>query len=174
LLDIWVGESFADESTLVLQLLAVGLVINSLAQVAVSLIQAVGRPDLTAKRHLLELPVYVALMLLAIPAGGIEAAAGVWLLWAGVDAGILIALLYRLVPGSIETGDLWRLFGSAATLLALALAAGQAPNAVSGLILGITTLGLSLLVATAMVLDSRERRFLRRLVGRLRRSSAPA
>ena len=174
LLDVWVGASFADESTLVLQLLAIGLVINSLAQVAITLIQAVGRPDLAAKRHLLELPVYVALMLLVIPAGGIEAAAAVWLGWACVDAAIMIGLLYRLVPGSVQVGDLWRLFGSAAALLALALAAGEAPGTVPGLILGVIALGLSLLVAAVMVLEPQERRFLRRLATRLRRSSAPA
>jgi O-antigen/teichoic acid export membrane protein len=173
LLDLWVGQGFADHSAPVLQLLAIGLVMNSLGQVAFALVQAVGRPDLTAKRHMLELPVYVGLMLLVIPSGGIEAAAAVWLVWASVDTAILVALLYRVVPGSVESGDLWRLFGSAAGLLALALAAGKAP-ALPGAVLGLATLGLSLLVAIRVVLEPGERRSLRRAVARLRRTSAPA
>lgn len=46
---LWLGSEFADNSTLVLQLLAVGVFINSLAHVPSGLEQGAGRPDLTAK-----------------------------------------------------------------------------------------------------------------------------
>src|SRR5207247_10477417 len=58
-LAIWLGRNFADNSTRVLQLLAIGVFLNGLANVPFALIQAVGRPDITAKLHLLELPAYL-------------------------------------------------------------------------------------------------------------------
>ena len=56
---LWLGAEFAQNSSYVLQWLAAGVFINSLAQVAFAMIQGAGRPDLTAKLHLLELPFYL-------------------------------------------------------------------------------------------------------------------
>lgn len=53
-LNLWLGEEFAQNSTRVLQLLAIGVLINSLAHIPFSYIQSAGRPDLTAKLHLVE------------------------------------------------------------------------------------------------------------------------
>jgi len=52
-LNFWLGTTFADQSTLVLQLLTVGVLINSLAQLPFTLIQSAGRPDITAKLHII-------------------------------------------------------------------------------------------------------------------------
>ncbi|MGA8182878.1 MAG: flippase, partial [Terriglobia bacterium] len=61
LLTIWVGPKFAAEGTPVLQILAAGVLVNSLAQVPYNLLQGIGRPDLTAKFHLFEVPFHVVL-----------------------------------------------------------------------------------------------------------------
>jgi O-antigen/teichoic acid export membrane protein len=175
LIGVWLGETFARESTLVLQLLAAGLFLNSLAQVGFALVQAVGRPDLTAKRHVLELPVYVVLMLVAIPAAGIDGAAAVWLTWAGVDAAILLVLVHRLVPGAIQRADLLRLYGWAVLLLALAFATGRASGTAANVILGTLVVGLAGIVGFLVVLEPGERRSLRRQlrVPELRRRATP-
>ncbi len=55
-LRLWLGAEFAQHSFRVLQWLAVGVFINSLAFVPFSLLQGVGRPDITATLHLIELP----------------------------------------------------------------------------------------------------------------------
>ncbi|CAH2798305.1 MAG: hypothetical protein CBARDCOR_5519 [uncultured Caballeronia sp.] len=47
-LRIWIGPTFEHKSSLVLQLLAIGLLINSLSKVPSNLIQAHGRSDITA------------------------------------------------------------------------------------------------------------------------------
>jgi len=62
ILSIWIGPAFARESTSILQWLAIGMYFTGFAQVPFGLLQAVGRPDLTAKLHLAELPIYVALI----------------------------------------------------------------------------------------------------------------
>ena len=75
LLAVWMGPKFSTEGTLVLQILAVGALVNLLARLPYGAVQAVGRPDITGKIHLLELPIYVALCLFLIPRWGIEGAA---------------------------------------------------------------------------------------------------
>ncbi|MFO0170882.1 MAG: oligosaccharide flippase family protein, partial [Aphanizomenon sp.] len=61
-LTLWIGKDFAQNSTQVLQWLAIGVFINSLSQVPFALIQGVGRPDITAKFHFIELPFYVMIL----------------------------------------------------------------------------------------------------------------
>lgn len=86
----WVGTAFEQNSSLVMQLLAVGLLINSFARVPSSLIQASGRSDITAKFHLLELPLYVAGLLWMLDRAGIAGAALVWALRMLVDCSALL------------------------------------------------------------------------------------
>lgn len=86
----WVGAVFEQKSALAMQLLAVGLLINSLAKVPSSLIQANGRSDITAKLHVVELPVYVAGLLWMLDRAGIAGAALVWALRMLLDFGLLL------------------------------------------------------------------------------------
>src|SRR6266700_8089164 len=58
-LTLWLGADFAQHSFRVLQWLALGVLLNSLAQIPFALVQGAGRPDLTAKLHLVELPAYL-------------------------------------------------------------------------------------------------------------------
>lgn len=102
-LDFWLGAEFAQNSTCVLQWLAVGVFINSLAQVAFALIQGAGRPDLTAKLHLIELPFYLLMVWWLIGSCGIEGAAIAWVARIGVDTVILFAMAHRLLPARAST-----------------------------------------------------------------------
>jgi O-antigen/teichoic acid export membrane protein len=74
-LTLWMGHAFAVQTGAILQILAVGVLANGIAYVPYNMLQAVGRPDLTGKFHLLELPPYVTLCLLLIPRWGITGAA---------------------------------------------------------------------------------------------------
>jgi len=62
LLALWIGPDYARASTSILQCLALGMYLTSFAYVPFALLQAVGRPDVTAKLHLTELPLYAALI----------------------------------------------------------------------------------------------------------------
>lgn len=75
LLTAWMGRSFAAEATRILQILALGAFANFLARLPYAGLQGLGRPDLTGKFHLVELPLYVVLCLILIPRWGIEGAA---------------------------------------------------------------------------------------------------
>jgi O-antigen/teichoic acid export membrane protein len=72
---IWQGSIFAENSKLVLQILVIGVLINSLGWVPGQLIMGFGRPDLTAKIHILQLPLYLGLAALLISNFGIIGAA---------------------------------------------------------------------------------------------------
>jgi O-antigen/teichoic acid export membrane protein len=90
-LDPWLGPEFAENSATVLRFLAVGVLLNGLAQIPFALIQAAGRPDFTAKLHVIELPFYLLALGWLIMAFGIEGAALAWLIRAGIDAVVLFA-----------------------------------------------------------------------------------
>ena len=97
-LKLWLGADFAQHSTRVLQWLAVGVFINGLALIPYSLLQGVGRPDLTAKLHLAELPAYLLVLWWLIHAYGIEGAAMAWTARVFVDAVVLFGMARRFLP----------------------------------------------------------------------------
>lgn len=96
-LNLWLGSEFADNSTLVLQILTVGVFLNGHASVPFGLVQSAGRPDLTAKLHLVELPFYLLVLWTLLNAYGIVGVALAWLLRVAVDTTILFVMVNRLV-----------------------------------------------------------------------------
>jgi O-antigen/teichoic acid export membrane protein len=121
-LTLWVGADFAQHSFRVLQWLAVGVLFNSLAQVPFALVQGIGRPDMTAKLHMAELPFYLLALWWLISSYGVEGAAIAWTARVGVDALILFVMAKRSFPGTtLVTGRATLV--SAAALVSLTLAA---------------------------------------------------
>jgi O-antigen/teichoic acid export membrane protein len=149
-LGIWLGSQFAERSTLVLQILTVGLVANSLAQVPYALIQAVGRPDLTAKFHLVEFPIHVLLLWILIDEWGIAGAALAWSARVALDGVLLFAAASRLSGISFRAWGAQKLpqvvfslalFG----LCAAGIATAPANAWLRGVAIGIIVLGASFL-----------------------------
>ncbi len=143
-LDLWLGGEFAQNSTCVVQWLAVGVFINSLAHVAFSLVQGVGRPDITAKLHLVELPFYLISLWWLVAAYGIEGAAIAWVVRIVIDAIFLFGIARRLLP-TRESITLRATVTIGTALLILALATFPVGIAMKGLFL------LLVLTAFAMV-----------------------
>lgn len=114
-LTLWLGRDFAQHSARVLQWLAAGVFLNCLAQVPFALVQGVGRPDLTARLHAIELPCYLLTLWWLISAHGIEGAAIAWTARAAFDCLCLLGMARRFLPG----GALVTFRG--ASLLAVAL-----------------------------------------------------
>lgn len=99
-LALWIGADFAREGTRVLQWLAIGVFVNSVGQVPFTALQGVGRPDVTAKLHLAELPVYLAAMWWLARTQGIAGVALAWTLRVALDTALLFVFARRLLPGS--------------------------------------------------------------------------
>jgi O-antigen/teichoic acid export membrane protein len=89
LLQIWLGADFAAHSAVVLQMFCVGILVNSIAFVPFVLLQGLGRPDVTGKIHLLELPIYAAALVILLPRMGLAGAALAWSFRLFVDACLL-------------------------------------------------------------------------------------
>lgn len=96
-LALWLGEDFAAAAYRPAQLLAVGVLFHALAQPSFNLLQAAGRPDLTAKLHLVETPFYVAYLVALTTRFGIVGTAGAWTLRVLLSALALTWLARRFV-----------------------------------------------------------------------------
>lgn len=96
-LNLWVGPVFAERSTLVLQILALGVLINALTSVSTSTLHATRRADLTGKVQLIELPIYLGMLWLLVSRYGIVGAAVAWTLRVSMDILILRWLAGREV-----------------------------------------------------------------------------
>ena len=96
LLAVWLDASFAAQAAPALRLLALGMIANSLAYVPYAAIQASGRPDLTARIQLAEVPVHLALLWFCVGRWGLAGAAGAWTLRGLYDAVILHVAARRL------------------------------------------------------------------------------
>jgi O-antigen/teichoic acid export membrane protein len=94
----WLGDDFARNSAPVARLLAVAVLVNSMAQVPFTHLQSVGRPDVTAKFHLIELPVYLVTLFFLARHFGITGVAVAWLLRVMLDAFLLFWFSFRLLP----------------------------------------------------------------------------
>jgi O-antigen/teichoic acid export membrane protein len=78
------------------------MLINSLINIPFSLIQGLGRPDLTAKFHLLELPIYVGMAWFLVGKFGIQGAALAWCLRVTLDAILIFWASQKLIPTSFS------------------------------------------------------------------------
>jgi O-antigen/teichoic acid export membrane protein len=157
----WLGADYAHRSAATLQILTVGVLVNCIGFVPFGLLQGLGRPDLTAKLHLLELPFYVVTLVLLVQRMGITGAAWAWTLRAAVDTLVLSIAVFRLKfisPGALIRGSVHRaaviLF---LPVLLLPLSLMKLPL---GFQAGATALVLAFLASLvwAYVLDGRERR----------------
>lgn len=97
-LNIWLGHDFAFNSQHVMQWLALGIFVNSLAYIPFALIQGAGRPDITGKLQLLELPFYFGAFWLLVRRFGIEGAAIAWTLRVTIEAFFLFHFAKKLLP----------------------------------------------------------------------------
>jgi O-antigen/teichoic acid export membrane protein len=100
-LTFWLGKDFGRQSAPVLEWLTVGILFNALAQVPFAQLQAAGKPNVTAKLHMIELPFYVLALCWAVRAEGIVGAAAVWTGRVFVDMVALFILSQRLLASSV-------------------------------------------------------------------------
>ena len=97
LLRLWLGETFADQGGTAVRILALGVLMNSLGHIPSSFIIAVGRPDVNAKFHMLELMIHLPLAWWLITRFGITGAASAWTIRVTIDAGLLFFASGRIL-----------------------------------------------------------------------------
>lgn len=90
IMTIWLGNEYALHSFVIFQILLLGLVFNSIAQIPFTSIQAQGRSKTTAILHLYEVIPYLLLLLYLIKYYGLVGAACAWTIRMFVDMSLLI------------------------------------------------------------------------------------
>ncbi len=148
-LRLWLGQEFADGGGDVLRILGVGILFNCLAFAPGSLIEAVGRPDLTARFAFVQALVFVPLSALLLLSIGIEGAAIAWSLRAAIDCAGRAAIAARIYPAAAGTIRALAV-PVGASGLGLAIAASL-PSIPAALGLGaVTALGFAILAWRAL------------------------
>jgi O-antigen/teichoic acid export membrane protein len=97
ILQLWLGKEFVINSSMVLRIMAIGLFLNSIAFLPSAFIQANGRPDITAKLHLVELPLYLFLLFVFLKLWGINGAAFAWTIRVSVDLFFLLLITQKTI-----------------------------------------------------------------------------
>ncbi len=92
---LWMGSAFAREALLPFKILSLTFVISSVAQLPFTVLQAVGRPDLTGKVELIELPVHLSVTFFLIKQLGLLGAAISTLIRMILDAALLYSFAAR-------------------------------------------------------------------------------
>jgi O-antigen/teichoic acid export membrane protein len=144
ILRAWVGADFAIHAGRTMQWLAVGVFINCVSYLPSTLLQGAGRPDLTAKFHMLELPLYGVLLWVMIRGAGIEGAAIAWTIRVTLDAVLLFAAARRYMTAGDRFIRLLSV-GIVACLLLLLLAALPVSLTIKSVFLGVSLLTFMLL-----------------------------
>ena len=115
----WLGGEFAREGSGVLRWLAAGVFVNSAARLPLAALHAAGLPDVVARLHLIELPLYLALLWVLARLFGIDGAAAAWTLRATADCIALFLLAARFLPELAGVPGALRLVICAPLLLAV-------------------------------------------------------
>jgi O-antigen/teichoic acid export membrane protein len=95
LLGAWMGADFAEQGARAMQILLLGFAFNAAAQIPFAALHGHGLARQTALLHLVELPLYAAVLLALVRSHGIEGAAAAWALRGAADCVALAWMLRR-------------------------------------------------------------------------------
>ncbi|MCH7564715.1 MAG: flippase [Gemmatimonadetes bacterium] len=171
ILAVWLGPDYGERSAVVLQLLAVAALLNALAFVPFALVEGVGHPDLVAKYHLAEFPLYAAILLLLVWRFGIVGAAMGWglrMLWTAPVFSFLALKRANVSPGAVFDSRMVAGLSAAFLVLSAGWIVGTWVPGLSwrlGMTVGL--MSLYLLVAWFGMLSESDRGALRQAVRRL-------
>lgn len=160
-LTLWVGARIAAISAPVADILLLGAWANGVAFIPYAFLQGKGRPDLTAKAHMVEVIPFIAVLVGLTHVFGLPGAALAWTLRVAADLAILLWMsgrpVLRIVPAAVLVAT-----ASAASLVFHNLLVVTVIAAVLGLVL----------VALGLALSSSLRQHLRAATSRLARTPA--
>jgi O-antigen/teichoic acid export membrane protein len=89
-LTLWLGRDFAEQSWIIVSVLAIGLLLNGVAYLPFAAIQAAGDARTTAYLHMLELVLYIPGLFLSLKFFGLIGAAIAWDVRVALDLAFLL------------------------------------------------------------------------------------
>ncbi len=121
-LDLWLGQEYAEKGSSVMRCLTVGVFLHGLARVPWFMIQAVNKPDISAKIHLLEIPLYFALAWVLIGKMGIMGAAAAWTVRMLFDYIAMFVAAGKFLDDAVRViGKIWIATGLGVLILLLSI-----------------------------------------------------
>jgi O-antigen/teichoic acid export membrane protein len=102
-INLWLGKEFANNSSLILQLLAIGILMNSLSLITNNFFQGIGKPRIPTLINLLEFPIYILIMWYLITIYGIQGAAIAFMLMATIDAVMMYIVANKMFAIKFES-----------------------------------------------------------------------
>ncbi len=159
---LWLGAEFARNGAPVLQWLVVGTFVNAVAYIPYTLVQGGGRPDLTAKLHLAELPVYLLVLWWMIRSLGINGAAIAFTGRVVVDMLILFYFSGKMLP---EGRGQFRKSSLVGAMMLLVLGLSAVPSSLPAQLLFLLV-GLAMFVVCSwlFILQAEEKIIIRKLM----------
>jgi O-antigen/teichoic acid export membrane protein len=97
----WINETFAEHTYRIAEILAIGIFINSFGHISQALVQAYGRPNLTAQLHIIELVTYVPYLWWFVGKYGAEGAALAWVVRVTISTIVLSVLANWCLSGRV-------------------------------------------------------------------------
>jgi O-antigen/teichoic acid export membrane protein len=94
---LWLGNIYAEHSSLIFQVLLVGFFFNSIAQIPFTIIQSMGKAKYTAFLHCVEIVPYLILLYIFVNTFGVIGAAYAWTIRVIVDCLLLIFVSQKCV-----------------------------------------------------------------------------
>jgi O-antigen/teichoic acid export membrane protein len=101
-MNLWLGEKFAENSAVILQLLSFGILMNSISLIPNNFFQGIGKPRIPTLVNLAELPVYIFVMWFAVRTNGTEGAALAFMIMAAIDAVAMYSIANKLFAVRFE------------------------------------------------------------------------
>jgi O-antigen/teichoic acid export membrane protein len=127
---IWLGEEYGRHCIVVFQILGAGFLADTLANVAFGFLQAIGRADIPARWHVVELGLYVPAVWLLIKAYGIAGAAAAYTLRALFNLVLMMGSSAKIgglrvfSPADRRLVRAWKILGLMAALVLIGQALG--------------------------------------------------
>lgn len=102
-MNMWLGQRFAENSSIILQYLSVGILMNSMSLIPNNFFQGIGKPRIPTLINLIELPIYIMVMWFSIKNNGIKGAALAYMIMAAIDAAAMYVVANRLFAVRFES-----------------------------------------------------------------------
>ncbi len=144
-LALWLGGEFSQSSQHVVQWLCLSVLLQGLAVTPLNMLQAAGRAQVTAWLQLVQLPLFMAGVWLAVSVAGINGAAFVWAVRMLADLTLLLGVSGRTLPALASAVRSW-MFAIGATVVwfIVMIQLDSLPARLAALTAGLLTFGVCL------------------------------
>jgi O-antigen/teichoic acid export membrane protein len=155
IMSLWIGRQFAPQSAAILQILTVGAFVTGLAWIPMALLHGAHRPDLPAKIHLCDFPIYALMLWIFVRKFGLPGVAFTWTGRLLVENLVLFAMASRFL--TVSRREIVLAGGLLILAIAVMVAGALVPDVGTKAVLLCGLVAVAGLAAWRFVLDGSDR-----------------